>query len=202
VAAGAGWLHVVDLDGARDGVPRQAGVQAAILGGVGDRARVQLAGGLRDATAVEAALAAGAARVVLGTAALDDPAFVAGLVARHGSDRIVVALDVRHGVAVGSGWVDGTVGTPVDTAAAALVDAGVRIFAVTAIARDGTMAGPDLALLERFVGRVPGVVIASGGIGSLDDLRRVRALGCAGAILGRALYEGRFSLPDALAAVD
>jgi phosphoribosylformimino-5-aminoimidazole carboxamide ribotide isomerase len=199
--AGARWVHVVDLDGAREGAPRQAAVVARIVGGLGEQVAVEVAGGLRDESAVEAALTSGAARVVLATAILADRALAGALVARHGPGRIAAALDVRDGCAVGGGWVAGARGWPVEEALTGLRAAGIETFVVTAISRDGTLGGPDLALLERLVRLAQGRVIASGGLGSLEDLLRVRAIGCGGAILGRALYEGRFSLAEALAAI-
>jgi phosphoribosylformimino-5-aminoimidazole carboxamide ribotide isomerase len=201
VDVGAAWLHVVDLDGALAGEPRQSEAVAAIVASAGGAARVQVAGGMRTEAAVAAALTGGAARVVLGTAALLEPAFVRGLVKRHGPASVAVALDVRDGQAVGGGWLAGAAARPVEEVLHRLVDAGVETFMATAIARDGTLAGPDLDLLGRLVELAPGQVFASGGVGALDDLRRVRAIGCAGAIVGRALYEGRFSLAAALAAV-
>jgi phosphoribosylformimino-5-aminoimidazole carboxamide ribotide isomerase len=197
---GATWLHVVDLDGARDPAARQLDTIAAIVGGVGDRANVEVAGGLRDEASVAAVLASGAARAVVGTAALRDPALLARLVAAHGMERIAVALDVRDGLAVGHGWAAGAPGVPVDDALATLADAGATTFEVTAIDRDGTLQGPDLDLLGRLVEAHRGAIIASAGIASLDDLRAVRALGCAGAIVGKALYDGRLSLAAALGA--
>jgi phosphoribosylformimino-5-aminoimidazole carboxamide ribotide isomerase len=200
-AAGATWLHVVDLDGARTGVPGNAGVVSAIVGSVAGRTRVQLGGGLRTDAAVEAALATGCARVVVGTAALDDPAFVGALVRRHGPDRIAVALDVRDGLAVGEGWRSGAPGLPVLDAATRITDEGVATLVVTAIRRDGRLEGPDLDLLERLVGHGRGRILASGGISSIDDVLATRRVGCAGAIVGRALYEGRLDLGQALAAL-
>ena len=200
VRDGARWLHVVDLDGARDPRARQTGPLAAIVAGVGERARVEVAGGLRNARAVDACLHAGAARVVVGTAALRDPAFAGRLVGEFGAGRIAVALDVRDGLAVGHGWVPGADGLPVIDALERLSDAGVDIFEVTAIERDGTLDGPDLAMLERLVRRGRGELIASAGVASAADVVAVRSLGCAGAIVGRALYEGRLTLEDALAA--
>ncbi len=201
VAAGATRIHVVDLDGARSGAPVQAEVVARVIVGVGERARCQVAGGLRSAEAVGACLALGAQRVVLGTAALRDPGFVARLVERHGTASLVAALDVRDGIALGEGWRAGAVGSPVDVALRTLADVGVERFAVTAIERDGLLTGPDLGLLERLVALGRGAIIASGGVSSIDDLRAVRAVGCAGAIIGRALYEGRLDLAEALLAV-
>ncbi len=201
VAAGAAWIHVVDLDGARAGVPRQAEVVARIVAQVGGRARCQVAGGLRTVEAVATALAAGAARVVIGTTALRDPALVGELVRRHGAARIVVALDVRDDLALGEAWRPGAAGRPVNEALGALADVGVERFAVTAIERDGLLAGPDLELLGRLVALGRGAIIASGGIGSLADLRAVHLLGCAGAIIGRALYESRLDLAEAVRTV-
>jgi phosphoribosylformimino-5-aminoimidazole carboxamide ribotide isomerase len=169
---------------------------------VGESARVEVAGGLRDDDSAAAMLDAGAARVVVGTAALQDPAFVRRLVDRHGPERVAVALDVRELLAIGHGWAPGSAGVPVDDAVTALADAGVEILEVTAIERDGTMAGPDLALLGRVVAMGRGAIIASAGIATTNDLRAVRALGCAGAIVGRALYEGRFTLEEALRSLE
>jgi phosphoribosylformimino-5-aminoimidazole carboxamide ribotide isomerase len=200
VAAGMRWLHVVDLDGARDPASRQTSLVAAIIARVGDRAAVEVAGGLRDDRAVEASIEAGAARVILGTAALRDPAFAGRLAERFGAERIAVALDVREGHAVGQGWVQGAAGSPVAEALTRLADQGIRTFEVTAIHRDGTLDGPDLALLGDLVRLRRGAIVASAGIASAADVTAVRALGCAGAIVGRALYEGRLTLEDALAA--
>lgn len=200
VDGGARWLHVVDLDGARNPAARQSEVVASIIAGVGKRANVEVAGGLRDEASVAAALAAGAARAVLGTAALQEPAFVASLVAAHGADRIAVALDVRDGLAVGHGWRADASGTPVLDALAVLADAGAATFEVTAIDRDGTLEGPDLALLGRLVRAGRGSIVASAGISSADDVRAVRSIGCVGAIVGRALYDGTFALDAAISA--
>jgi len=197
VGEGAQWLHVVDLDGARDPAQRQLDLVAAIVSAVGERARVEVSGGLRDASAVAAALATGAARAVVGTAALADPAFAGRLVETHGAARIAVALDVRDGMAVGHGWRAGVAGVPAIEALARLADVGVTTFEVTAIDRDGTLAGPNIGLLDALVKAGRGDVIASAGISSADDLRAVRALGCRGAIVGRALYEGRLTLAEA-----
>jgi phosphoribosylformimino-5-aminoimidazole carboxamide ribotide isomerase len=208
-AAGACWLHVVDLDGAVAGEPRQGAAVASILESVSqsgradpDRAvRVEVAGGIRTAATVAAAIQAGASRVVLGTAALRDPRWVATMVERHGSAWIAVALDVRNGEAVGDGWRAGAIGVPAREAMTDLEAAGVRTFIVTAIERDGLLSGPDLALLETLAHRTKADLIASGGIASLDDLRAVREIGCRGAVIGRALYDGTIDLAEALAAV-
>jgi len=203
-ADGARWIHVVDLDGARSGSRTDEGTLQAIIRAArdaGQGTRIQAAGGIRDDADVRRVLGAGAARVVLGTAALRDPALVATLIDRHGPAAIAVALDVRDGQALGDGWVDGAGGPTVDDAIERLAESGVATFVVTAIARDGLLGGPDLDLLGRVLASTHAAVIASGGIATIADLVAVRDLGCSGAIVGRALYEGRFTLPEALAAL-
>lgn len=198
VEQGATMLHVVDLDAALTGRRLNASAVDAILGAVGERAGVEVAGGIRDVATAADVLGAGATRCVVGTAALADPSFAARLVSMFGAERIVAAIDVREGRAVGHGWVPGADGPQASEAIARLADAGVTTFEVTAIDRDGLLEGPDLALYERLVALRRGSIIASGGISSLEDLRAVRDAGCAGAILGRALYEGRLDLSEAL----
>jgi len=200
VDAGASWLHVVDLDGARSGLPMHTRVIRTIIEAVGERARVEVAGGLRDARAVETAIGAGAARVVIGTAALRDPGFAGRLVERYGPDRVVVAIDVRGGRAVGQGWAADAVGVDPGEAVRELRAAGVTTFEATAIERDGTREGPDVRLYERLVGLDQGGIIASAGLSSLTDLDSVRRAGCVGAILGRAVYDGTIDLSVALEA--
>ena len=197
---GARWLHVVDLDGARTGEPAHTALIGEIVDAIGDRVAVEVAGGLRTEASVAAALGAGAARAVLGTAALRDPALAGRLVATHGPDRVVVAIDVRDGLALGEGWRAGAAGVRAENALIALADQGVTTFEATAIERDGLLAGPDLDLLRRLVALGRGQVIASGGVTSIADIRAVRELGCAGVILGRALYEGRIDLAAAIVA--
>ena len=202
VDRGARWLHVVDLDGARSGRPAHGEAIARIVRAVAERAQVEVAGGLRDDVAVSRVLRSGAARAVVATAALADPAFAGGLIETYGAERIVVALDVRGGVAVGAGWHDGAPGLPAEDALAVLADRGVSTFEVTAIDRDGLLGGPDLGLLRRLVDAGRGAVIASGGIASIDDVAATRALGCRGAIIGRALYDGTLELESVLALGD
>jgi phosphoribosylformimino-5-aminoimidazole carboxamide ribotide isomerase len=192
--AGASWLHVVDLDGARAGEQRQLSLIAGVVAEVRGRVRVEVGGGLRTGEAVAGMLATGAARAVVGTAALQDPGFAARLVAAHGRDRIVASIDVRDGLAVGDGWRAGAPGVPAAEAVTALAAAGVETFEVTAVARDGLLAGPDLALLRSLVALGKGRIIASGGVASIEDVIATRSAGCAGAIVGRALYEGRIDL--------
>jgi len=198
--AGARWLHVVDLDGARAGSPVHGEVIGQIVAAVGARCSVEVAGGLRSEGAVAAALGAGAARAVVGTTALRDLGFAGRLIAAHGKDCIAVALDVRAGRAVGEAWRTGAEGPTVDDALARLHDEGVRTFEVTAIDRDGLVGGPDLSLYEHLAALRLGSIIASAGVASAEDIDAVRALGCTGAIIGRALYDGRLRLAEALRA--
>lgn len=196
--AGARWLHVVDLDGARNGMPAHADVIRAIIAAVGERVAIEVAGGLRTIDAVAWALATGASRVVVGTAALGDPAFAGGLVATHGVERVAVAIDVRDGQAMGHGWVADSAGVDAADAIVTLAGVGVATFEVTAIDRDGLLGGPDLALYQRLVGLGRGSIIASAGIATVGDIAAVRAIGCTGAIIGRALYDGRIVLSAAV----
>jgi phosphoribosylformimino-5-aminoimidazole carboxamide ribotide isomerase len=199
VDEGATRLHIVDLDGAREGRPRQTTVMARIVAAAG--VPCQVAGGLRDAGSVEDALTFGADRVVLGTALLSHPAFAADLVASHGSDVIVAALDVRDGGAVGEGWRVEARSVPVLDALRSLLAAGVQRFAVTAIERDGVLSGPSVGLLGSVRDIAPAAsIIASGGITTAEDVRSLARLGIDGAILGKALYEGRLTLAEARAA--
>jgi phosphoribosylformimino-5-aminoimidazole carboxamide ribotide isomerase len=196
---GARWIHLVDLDAAR-GRPPDAKVVAAVIASVGTRLSVEVAGGLRSADAVGRALAAGAARAVLGTAVLRDPAFAGEMVSIHGSSRIAVAIDVRSGRAVGDAWTVNDKGVNAIDTVHRLADVGIETFEVTAIDRDGLLSGPDLELYEDIIRLDCGAVIASGGIASVRDVGAVRDVGCAGAIIGRALYSKRLSLSDALRA--
>lgn len=197
-AAGVRWIHIVDLDGAKEVGSRQTEVVARVVAAAGPGVLCEVAGGLRDEEAIEAALTAGAARAIVGTAALRDPAFVERLVTRFGPDRIGIALDVRDGMAVGQGWVPGARGVPVDEALTTLADRGARTFIVTAVERDGLLGGPNLELLSRMIARGRGEIIASAGIASLGDISAARAIGCAGAVVGRAIYEGSLDLAGAL----
>ena len=201
VAAGARWLHVVDLDGVRAEGQRQSKLIGGLVAAVGEAAACEVAGGLRDRAAVATALGSGASRVVVGTAVLAEPGFARRLVTTFGARRIVVALDVRDGLAVGEAWRSGAPGVRVDVALSRLAAEGVTTFEVTAIDRDGGLGGPDLELLRGLVALGAGRVIGSGGIRSVDDLVAVRLLGCAGAIVGRALYDGSLDLAAALAAL-
>ena len=197
-AAGAGWLHVVDLDGARAGRPVQADLVAAICAAV--RIPVQVGGGLRDAAAVDAALAAGATRAVLGTVAVQNPERAARICRAH-PGRVALGLDARDGRLRVAGWTEGAE-TTATAAAARAAELGAAAVIYTDIGRDGTERGPDLEG-TRAVARAAGVpVIASGGIGALEHVRAVAALGVAGVIIGRALYTGAVGLADALAVAE
>lgn len=200
-AAGAPWVHVVDLDAARTGRPENRDVVAAIAAAVS--VPVQTGGGIRDEFSAEALLDAGVRRVVIGTAALEQPALVRRLAARH-PDRVVVGLDGRAGEAALRGWTEGS-GVTVLDAVGAFEDAGVAAFVVTDISRDGMLTGPDIAGLSAVLGRTTVDVVASGGVGSLDDLRALAALSVdgrrlAGAIVGKAIYEGVFAVEEGVAA--
>jgi phosphoribosylformimino-5-aminoimidazole carboxamide ribotide isomerase len=138
---------------------------------------------------------------VVGTAAIRDPALAGRLVAAHGPSRIVVAIDVRNDRAVGDAWSAADAGVDAEDLIRRLAGAGVETFEVTAIERDGLLSGPNLGLYERLVHLDRGTIIASGGIATLDHIAAVRELGCTGAIIGRALYEGRLSLRDAIRAI-
>jgi phosphoribosylformimino-5-aminoimidazole carboxamide ribotide isomerase len=189
-AEGAGWLHLVDLDGAFEGTPDLDLLRRVAAVGL----PVQVGGGYRTLELVAAALDAGASRVLVGTAALSPP-FVAAAVARFG-EAVAVAVDARDGAVAVEGWT--SAGEPTPRALAdRCADAGVSRLVVTATRRDGTLSGPDLGLLGDVLGAgLP--VIAAGGVATLDDLRALRALGCEGAVAGSALWLGRFALREAV----
>jgi phosphoribosyl isomerase A len=195
---GAEWIHLVDLDAAFG-----RGDNRALLADVVRRVdvAVEISGGIRDDASLDAALQTGAARVNLGTAALESPDWVRSAIARHG-DKIAIGLDVRGTTLAARGWTEEG-GELWDTLARLDADGCAR-YVVTDVAKDGTLTGPNLGLLRDVCGRTPAPVIASGGVSSLDDLRAIAglaSLGVEGAIVGKALYAGAFTLPDALAAV-
>ncbi len=197
VAGGAAWLHVVDLDGARDGAATQSPLLGRILARHGASLRVQVGGGVRTLAQVSAYAAAGAARVVVGTRAAEDPGFVAEAARVC---PVVAAVDARDGVVATHGWTRSADVRAVDLARE-LVARGASAVLYTDIARDGTGEGPNVeatAALARALGDVE--VIASGGIGSVEHLRALAARPeVASCVVGRALYDGRVSLADALA---
>jgi phosphoribosylformimino-5-aminoimidazole carboxamide ribotide isomerase len=198
VAEGAEWLHVVDLDRAFGEGDNSQLVQR-VVAAVGGRAGVQLGGGLRSLPAIQQGLDAGAARVVIGTAAVRDPDLVPAALARAGGDRIAVGIDARDGVIAIRGWREAG-GERAAEVASRVVEQGVTTLVYTDVSRDGMLQGPDIGGAIGL--QAPGVgIIASGGIASLDDLRRVRDAGLAGAIVGRALYEGRMTVEEAVTVV-
>lgn len=198
-AAGARWLHVVDLDAAFSGAQINAEAIRRLIAGV--RVPVEVGGGMRDLDTIQRWLDAGAARVILGTVAVVRPDVLAEASRRFG-DRIAVSIDARDGEVRTEGWVSGT-GSTASEAAARMIEAGVRRIIYTDIGPDGTLGGPNVESLARFLETVTVPVIAAGGIASADDIRRLRpleAMGLEGVVVGRALYEGRVQLADLLAA--
>lgn len=201
-SAGAAWLHVVDLDGARDPARRQSPLVEKLARESG--LRVQTGGGIRDERQVEALLRAGVERVIVGSLAVREPDLVRGWIGRFGADAIVLSPDVRVGPdglarVAAAGWQE-TTGVALDTLLEGYLTAGLKHILCTDIGRDGRLSGPNTSLYAGLVTRFPSLAIqASGGVASLDDLAALRSTGAAGAIVGRALYERRFTLKQALA---
>ncbi|RPF22013.1 bifunctional 1-(5-phosphoribosyl)-5-((5-phosphoribosylamino)methylideneamino)imidazole-4-carboxamide isomerase/phosphoribosylanthranilate isomerase PriA [Myceligenerans xiligouense] len=197
-SGGAEWIHLVDLDAAFG-----RGSNAELLADVVGRldVQVELSGGIRDDASLDRALATGARRVNLGTAALEDPAWTAKVIAEHG-DRVAVGLDVRGTTLAARGWT--REGGDLYEVLGRLDEAGCARYVVTDVTKDGTLRGPNLDLLADVAERTPAHVVASGGISSLDDLRALRSLRSPtgrpveGAVVGKALYAGAFTLPEAL----
>ncbi|HEV7185484.1 MAG: bifunctional 1-(5-phosphoribosyl)-5-((5-phosphoribosylamino)methylideneamino)imidazole-4-carboxamide isomerase/phosphoribosylanthranilate isomerase PriA [Actinomycetales bacterium] len=193
---GAEWIHLVDLDAAF-GRGNNHGLLKRVIEQVGG-VNVELSGGIRDDESLESALAIGAKRINLGTAALEDPEWAADVIGRYG-EAIAVGLDVRGTTLAARGWTrdGGDLWTVLDR----LEDAGCARYVVTDVTKDGTLRGPNLDLLREVVGRTGRPVVASGGISNLDDIAALRGLvplGVEGAIVGKALYAGAFTLPEAL----
>jgi phosphoribosylformimino-5-aminoimidazole carboxamide ribotide isomerase len=201
VEQGARSLHVVDLDGALQGAPANLEHLRRITKAVD--IPVQYGGGLRDARSVRAALAAGADRVVIGTAAYTDSEFLDDVISTWGS-RVIVAVDVRGGHVSVAGWTTETQGLPAEVIER-LQRRGARRFAYTDVDRDGTLEGPDIDEIKRIGAVIRGRFIYSGGIGSLDHLRALaetRLVNLAGVIAGKSLYEGKFTIEQAHAVLD
>ena len=199
VADGARALHVVDLDGARSGAPVNLEHVARIARECD--VPVQVGGGLRSADAVRDALAAGATRVVLGTAAYRDVDLLDEVLAEHG-DRVIVSIDARDGKLATSGWTEQTE-IPAASVIERLGHRGVRRFVYSSIERDGMLEGPDLDAVARIAQVVRGSFVYSGGISSVDDLRALaglRQVNLSGVIVGKALYEERFTVEEGIAA--
>ncbi len=197
--AGAEWIHVVDLDGARDGAPGNTAVIERIVAEVG--VPVQVGGGIRTLETLERFEAVGVSRMVLGTKLATDPAFVREAVERFG-ERVVAGIDARDGMVAVEGWREGTA-TPAAELVAELRDLGIHHLVYTDISRDGMQTGVNVDAYEQIAETAGFPVIASGGISTLDDFRELAALGpdvVEGAITGRALYEGAFKLKHAIRA--
>ena len=196
-AAGVGWIHVVDLDAARTGEQTSRALVAQIAGEVS--ARVETGGGVRTERDVDELVDLGIARVVLGTAAMADPDLVRRAATRH-PGAVAVGLDTRHGEVAVHGWTEST-GEQLDAVVPRFEDAGVAALIVTEISRDATLAGPDVDAYERLTASTRLPVVASGGVGTLEHLRALARLPLEGVIVGKAIYERRFTVEDALAAL-
>ncbi len=197
VNAGAEWIHLVDLDAAF-GRGDNRRIIAEVVEAASGKVKIELSGGIRDDASLEAALIAGATRVNLGTAALEDPEWTARVVEKYG-DFIAVGLDVRGTTLAARGWT--REGGDLYEVLARLEDAGCARYVVTDVTKDGTLRGPNLELLAEVMKRTDKPVVASGGISSLQDIRDLHALvpqGLEGAILGKSLYAGKFTLEQAL----
>lgn len=197
INAGAEWIHLVDLDAAFGRGDNRALLREVVS--AASSVKIELSGGIRDDASLEAALEAGATRVNLGTAALEDPDWTARVIERFG-DAIAVGLDVRGTTLAARGWTKE--GGDLWEVLARLEDAGCPRYVVTDVTKDGTLKGPNIELLKEVMARTSKPVVASGGISSLQDITDLRALapiGLEGAILGKSLYAGRFTLEQALA---
>ena len=196
---GAPRLHLVDLDGAAGGVPVNLEVITSIIHNL--TIPVQIGGGIRDLATAESLLSAGADRVVIGTAAVENPSLVEDLCQKHGSQRVVIAVDAKDGLVAIKGWLEST-----EVKAQDLVEQmallGVRRILYTDISRDGTLTEPNFEANADLVRTTDMAVLASGGIATLDHVRRLADTGAEGAILGRALYTEAFSLRDAIAVAE
>ena len=198
--AGATWLHVVDLNGAFEGTYSNLQTAEAIISSCG--INVELSGGIRTKEALSGALRIGAARVVLGTKACEDPTFVQEAADRYGT-KIAVAIDGRSGRVVSRGWEKATSITPASLARSVTM-LGVEIVICTDVSRDGMMEGPNLSLIEELLEVGVRQLIASGGISSVEDIKQLKAIesrGLVGVIVGKALYEGAIDLRQAIAAL-
>lgn len=197
INAGAEWIHLVDLDAAFGRGDNRSIIREVVA--ASSAVKIELSGGIRDDASLESALEAGATRVNLGTAALEDPEWTEKVIAKFG-DAIAVGLDVRGTTLAARGWT--REGGDLWDVLARLEDAGCARYVVTDVTKDGTLKGPNIELLREVMSRTSKPVVASGGISSLQDIRDLRALvdlGLEGAILGKSLYAGKFTLEEALA---
>jgi len=200
-AAGATWIHVVDLDAARTGTPENRPVIAAVAAAVGPTVKVQASGGVRDQASAEELLACGVDRVVIGTAAVEHPELVWELAGHH---QVAVGIDTRGRDVAVRGWTEGS-GVDLFDLLARFADRGVAAVIVTDISRDATLGGPDLEGLASVLDATQIPVIASGGVGALTDLEALATLRASGrslegAIVGKALYEGNFTVEEGITA--
>ena len=196
---GAEWLHVVDLDGAFEGRPKNLGVLRNMAAAV-PRAKIQVGGGIRSMSTVGLLFDAGIERIVLGTAAVQDQEFVKNALAKH-SGRMAIGIDARDGYVQISGWTEDSQIGAIDLARR-LQDAGVRLVIYTDISRDGVLEGPNIEATRQMLENTQLSVIASGGVSSLQDVHRLAEINHSrleGVIIGKALYEGRIRIEEALA---
>jgi 1-(5-phosphoribosyl)-5-[(5-phosphoribosylamino)methylideneamino] imidazole-4-carboxamide isomerase/N-(5'phosphoribosyl)anthranilate isomerase len=196
IDAGAEWIHLVDLDAAFSRGENREIIREVVANS--KDVKIELSGGIRDTPSLEAALSAGAERVNLGTAALENPDWTAEVIAKYG-DKIAVGLDVRGTTLAARGWTED--GGDLFEVLERLEQAGCPRYVVTDVTKDGMLLGPNIDMLKEVMQRTNKPVIASGGISSLEDLEKLRALvplGLEGAILGKALYAGKFTLEEAL----
>ncbi|ALS79261.1 MULTISPECIES: 1-(5-phosphoribosyl)-5-[(5-phosphoribosylamino)methylideneamino]imidazole-4-carboxamide isomerase [Planococcus] len=198
VEAGAEWIHMVDLDGAKDGIRinDQVVIEAAKLG-----AKVQVGGGIRTREDIQHYLSNGVARVIIGSLAIRNPELAVSFIEEFGADQIVIGIDAKNGMAATEGWIE-TSGQAATEVADYFAQKGAKHFIYTDIATDGTLAGPNITANKSLVGAESAQVIVSGGIGSLEDVRNVKEASAqsniAGVIIGKALYEKRFTLEEVL----
>ena len=190
-------LHLVDLDGAASGQPAHLEIISAITAALD--IPVQVGGGIRSAATARAWLEAGVERVVIGTAAVRDPGMVQDVCRKHGSARVVVAVDARDGIVAVQGWTESSQVSVLELARR-MSGLGVVRLLYTDIARDGMLTGPDLETNAQLVQETGMAVLASGGVASVEDIRLLAPTGVEGVVVGRALYTGAVSLPDAMAA--
>ncbi len=199
--AGVRWMHVVDLDAARSGELRNTGAIADVCKAVGSDIRVEVGGGIRDAAAIDRLLEAGASRLVIGSAAVKNPQWFERLLSDGTVEpaQLALGLDARDGALAAEGWTE-QLSASAEDFARRFAGSGLGAIVYTDIARDGMLSGVSLGSTERIVSSTDVPVIASGGVASLEDIRRCREIGCGGAIIGRAWYEGRINLVEARSA--
>lgn len=197
-AKGASWIHMVDLDGAKDAVPINTEIFLDVARNTS--LQVEVGGGIRSMNTVEAYLSGGIRRVILGSAAVKDPALVREAVREYG-DRIAVGIDAKNGMAVVEGWLDAS-GAHYLELAKAMENIGVKTLIYTDISKDGTLSGPNLQELAAINKAVSCQIVASGGVTDLNDIRALKKLGLYGVICGKSLYKGTLGLSEAIRAAE